>query len=259
MFGQKEPKSVSSSFMKIALIGYGNMGQLLNALALAQGHEVVAIIDRSHDQATHTTLTTDAIARADVCIDFTHGDAVLDHAKQVIAAKKPLVIGTTGWDSQREALQQLVMSTNSSVVFGANFSIGVHLFYALVQDAAHLLRGFADYSVSGIEFHHSRKRDMPSGTALKLTEIIRSEMPSLDPKFAFSSVRSGHYPGTHALSFDSPCDTIELRHTARSRQGFAEGALMAAQWIQGRQGFHTVEEMILDISLDTHDIPKPIE
>lgn len=244
--------------MKLALIGYGNMGQLLRSLSIVQGHEVVAIIDRSHEHATHTAVTADAIAPADVCVDFTHGDAVLANAVQVIAAKKPLVIGTTGWASQLDSLQQLVAKHKASVVYGVNFSIGVHLFYSLVQDAAQLMRRFSEYSVAGLEFHHSKKRDQPSGTALRLTEIVRSEMQDLNPTFAFDSVRSGHYPGTHALFFDSPCDTIELRHTARSRQGFAEGALMAAQWIQGRQGFYTVEDMILDLSLDAQPVPESV-
>lgn len=242
--------------MKLALIGYGKMGQLIANLAIAQSHEVVAIIDPSDRHATHQMVSKHALEPADVCIDFTHGDAVVDNARQVIAAGKPLVIGTTGWDAHHDTVRGLATTNGASVVYGANFSIGVQLFYAIIQNAAQLLSRFSDYSAAGVEFHHSEKRDHPSGTALKLTEIIQSEFGPAASPFAFSSVRGGHFPGTHALFFDSICDTIELRHTARSRQGFAEGALMAAHWIQGRVGFHSVEEMILEISLQTQEIPK---
>lgn len=233
--------------MNIALIGYGKMGQLIHSLALSQGHQVPIIIDPSHTQATHPRLSKAALENADVCIDFTNGKAVLDNVKQVVAAQKPIVIGTTGWEEDAIEIKLLLASSPAGAVYGANFCIGVQLFYAMVQNAAQLLSRFSEYAVAGIEYHHSQKRDSPSGTALKLTEIVQSEMGERTSNFAFNSVRSGHFPGTHTLLFDSLCDTIELRHTARSRQGFAEGALMAAHWIQSRQGFHTIEEMILEI------------
>jgi 4-hydroxy-tetrahydrodipicolinate reductase len=245
--------------MKLALLGFGNMGQHLHSLATAQGHEIVSVIDPTHPKATHTHLAKEALAEADVCIDFTKGEAVVDNVRQVMALGKPLVIGTTGWERQHNAVQALVTSSTAGAVYGANFSIGVHLFYAMVQHAAELFRGFTDYAVAGVEFHHSQKRDRPSGTALTLTHILQAEMGAAAKTFAFNSVRSGHYPGTHALTFDSAHDTIELRHTARSRQGFAEGALMAAQWIRGRVGLHTVEAMILDIALQAQEVPQLVE
>lgn len=243
--------------MKIALIGYGKMGKMVEAAALTKGHTVVAIIDRSAPQATSKVISATSLQNVDVCIDFTQPEAVLENVSLIAAQKKALVIGTTGWQDQKEQIKKLVQNAGIGVVYGANFSIGVHLFLAIAKQAALLIDGFPSYDVGGFESHHRQKADSPSGTARLLAEqtlqtmtrketvLYQTPERPLEPtEMVFASLRCGSVPGTHALLFDSDCDTIEVRHTARSRMGFAEGAVQAAEWVSNRMGFYSIEEMI---------------
>lgn len=258
----KEQQNTPS--LRIALFGYGKMGRAIHALAVQHGYSVPVIIAPSDPAATHRIDNTHALIQAlntvDVCIDFSVGEAVLSNLSAAIQAAKPLVIGTTNWQHQLEAVRHKVNGSSIGVIYGANFAIGTQLFYQIVRYAAKRMRAFSQYDVSGIEWHHRQKVDSPSGTAHELTDIVLQETPNKkSPAFdriqgplpaeslPFVSLRSGYCPGMHMITFDGPHDTIELRHTTRSREGLAQGALMAASWILAKQGLYSVEEMIQDI------------
>jgi 4-hydroxy-tetrahydrodipicolinate reductase len=228
--------------MKIALLGYGKMGQLVEQAAQAKGHQIVArfsrhlgmVQDRKHD-----------LAQADLAIDFSLAACVLPHLEICLTLDKPLVIGTTGWEEQCYIAKEMVEQGKGSCLHAPNFSIGVYLFQQIVAYAAALMQPFKDYDVSGIEYHHRQKQDKPSGTAKALSRNLLQNMPRAHD-FSFSSVRCGHIPGTHTLYFDSPVDTLVLTHEARNRQGFAYGAIVAAEWLSNRKGFFSIDDMMQD-------------
>ncbi|MCB1135555.1 MAG: 4-hydroxy-tetrahydrodipicolinate reductase [Chlamydiia bacterium] len=222
---------------KIALIGYGKMGRVLDRLAPSLGLSVVARVDPRNGPDDFDCL---GLEQAEVCIDFTRPDVVLDNAASLAKRGKNLVVGTTGFD--QAALRRIVEEAEVGALYAPNFSIGVYLFHRMVQEAARLMAGWADYDVALAEQHHRHKRDRPSGTALSLQHALQSELGCGD--LEISSLRCGAIPGTHTVTFDSSCDTITLAHQARSREGFALGALRAAQWMAGRQGFYTLDDMM---------------
>lgn len=226
--------------MRLALIGRGAMGKLVAQLAVQKGHEV-AVVVTSGDAADDVA---EKIRGVDAAIDFTVASAVPGNVKVCMSAGVPLVEGTTGWQSQLDAIRSLVESKNGSLVYGANFSIGVNLFYKIVDRAAELFSRFPEYAVFIEEQHHSRKKDAPSGTALKLKEIVTQHISN---EFGVSATRAGNIPGTHRVGFDGSSDQILLEHTARSREGFAAGALLAAEWIVGRKGFYEFSDVVDDI------------
>jgi 4-hydroxy-tetrahydrodipicolinate reductase len=231
--------------MKLALLGHGAMGQLVERLAREAGHEVATVLG-SREAAFGAEELAEILAGHDAAIDFTVADAVLRHAEACALARVPLVEGTTGWHAHLEEVRRPFERGGGALIYGANFSVGVNLFYRVVARAAELLKGF-DYAPFVEEAHHSRKRDAPSGTALRLRDIV-AEAYGADVPVA--STRAGHIPGTHRVGFDSAADTVTLTHAARSREGFAAGALVAARWIQGRTGVYefseTLEEMLGD-------------
>ena len=228
--------------MKIALLGYGKMGQLVEQFAHARGDQVIARFSR---QLGSLQERKEELAQADIAIDFSHPLSVLSHLKFCLTLNKPLVIGTTGWEKEQSIAQELVEKAKGSCFYAPNFSIGIYLFQHIVAYTASLIHPFQEYDVSGIEYHHRQKVDAPSGTAKVLTHQLLKQMPRLQ-HFQFSIVRGGYFPGTHTLHFDSPIDTLTLTHTARSREGFAQGALMAAEWLLPRQGFFSMEDMMCD-------------
>ena len=203
--------------MKIALIGTGKMGE-----QVAKRANVVA---RYNSKTTLSNLPTDV----DVVIEFSTAQCVLENVSRVAAAGKPHIIGTTGWEGSLPKAREIVESAGSAALFAPNFSLGIALFMRLLAQASDLMKPFPEYSVGGIEIHHSGKKDAPSGTARAIEQVF-------DGKLHFSSLRLGHVPGTHSVLFDSPSDTITLTHEARNREGFASGALIAAQWILGKKG-----------------------
>ncbi len=229
--------------MKIALIGYGAMGKLIEKLAEDKNHEIAAIIHESDAKLSVEELA-DKLKGADAAIDFSVAEAVRRTVEACLIAAVPLVEGTTGWDAEKEAIVKLIEEKNGAFVFGANFSIGVNLFYRVADYAAELFSRFDDYETFVEERHHSRKKDAPSGTALKLKEIVRAH---IEKDFSVSSTRAGNIPGTHTIGFDGSSDTIELIHAARSREGFASGALTAAEWIVGRKGFYEFTDVMDEI------------
>lgn len=226
--------------MKLALIGHGAMGQLVESLARNAGDEIGVTVTSSAGSVGAAELA--ALLRGhDAAIDFSIGSAVTRNIAACALAGVPLVEGTTGWRDHETEVRKSVAEHDAALVFGANFSIGVNLFYRVVEHATGLLAKFDEYQPFIEEEHHSRKRDAPSGTALKLNELM-TKYGGADVPIA--SVRAGFIPGTHRVGFDSAADQIKLTHTARSREGFATGALLAARWIVGRKGVFEFSEVI---------------
>ena len=218
---------------RVLLVGRGRMGQLVESLAPEHGVEIAGAITRENagDPA--------AWPRADVAIDFSSGDAVPANARALASRGLSLVIGTTGWHEHADALRRDLSVMNVGVIAAPNFAIGVNVFLAVTGRAASLLadREFAPWIH---EAHHAAKKDAPSGTAIALQRVVEASGLTVD----VSSTRAGHIPGTHTVGFDSPAETITLTHTARDRTAFARGALEAAKWIRGRNGWFTMRDML---------------
>jgi 4-hydroxy-tetrahydrodipicolinate reductase len=212
---------------RLALVGYGKMGRLVEQLAPEHGFEVVARLSGHR--------ADEAIGSAEVAIDFSTAAAVADNAAGLAALGIPLVIGTTGWQDDLERVRRAVEEHGTGLVHGANFSIGVQIFYRLAAEAGRLLAAEEDYGAWLYEIHHRHKKDAPSGTLREIRRTLEEAGYALPVDVA--SNRAGAVPGTHVLGFDSEADTITLQHTARSRTGFARGALRAARWVLGRRGF----------------------
>lgn len=229
--------------MKIALIGYGAMGKLIRTLAENKTHEIAVIIDEA-DANLRAERLAEKLKDAQAAIDFSTAEAVRRNVEACLIANIPLVEGTTGWNDEKESIKDLVEEKNGAFVFGANFSIGVNLFYKIADYASNLFAKFEDYEAFIEEQHHSRKRDQPSGTALKLKEIVAK---NIEKNFSVSATRAGHIPGTHRLGFDGAADQILLEHAARSREGFASGAILAAEWIRGKKGFYEFTDVMDEI------------
>jgi len=229
--------------MKISLIGYGAMGKIVERLAVERGHEIACVMDESCS-ALSAGEFADKVRGADVAIDFSVAEAVGRNAEACVAAGVSLVEGTTGWLDRRPEIESIVREGDGAFVFGANFSIGVNLFYRIADFAAELFSKFPEYEAFIEEQHHSRKKDAPSGTALKLKEIVARH---IDKEFSVASTRAGNIPGTHTVGFDGSADQITLTHTARNREGFALGAIVAAEWIVGKKGFYEFAEVMEQI------------
>ena len=227
--------------MKIALIGYGAMGKLIRMVAESKGHEIGAIIDEK-DANLFAGEVAEKLTGSDVAIDFTVGMAVPRNVEACVKARVPVVVGTTGWQEDRALIESIVREGGGAMVFGANFSIGVNLFYQIADFAAELFARFPEYEIFIEEQHHSRKKDAPSGTALKIKEVVSRHLDIGD----IAATRAGNIPGTHRVGFDGPADQILLTHTARSREGFALGAIMAAEWVVGKKGFFEFTEIFRD-------------
>lgn len=247
--------------MKIALIGYGRMGKEVERVAKLRGHAVCAIIDNSESAATYKEIdgSGSCFKDADVVIDFTMPAAAIANIAKVTAARKNMVVGTTGWYDSITDAKQLVGAAGTGFIYSSNFSVGVNIFLRIVEAAARLVNKVPEYDMFGYELHHNQKLDSPSGTAKSIADILmknisrkrQAQYEKLDRKpnpeeLHFASVRAGWIPGTHVVGFDSEADTIELKHTARSRAGFALGAVMAAEWVKGRKGFFTMNDFISD-------------
>ena len=229
--------------MKIALVGYGAMGHLVGKLAVEQGHEIAATIDVD-DAAKTVDKLAGALGGSDVAIDFSIAAAVPKNAEASAIAGVPLVVGTTAWLNELTRVKNIVSEYDGALVYGSNFSVGAQVFFRIAQFAAGLFQHLGSYDAFIEEAHHKRKADAPSGTALQLGEIVADRLGRDVP---ISSTRAGHIPGTHRVGFDSSADQITLEHAARSREGFALGALMAAKWIIGRKGLYEYAEVFDEI------------
>jgi 4-hydroxy-tetrahydrodipicolinate reductase len=221
---------------RVLLMGYGRMGRLVELLAPEAGVEIVGRVDI--DNADRP----DDWPSADVAIDFSIASAVPGNARQLAARGTHLVIGTTGWQDEEEALRRELAAQPIGVVFAPNFALGVNLFVALVADAAARLGERPEFGAWIHELHHRAKRDAPSGTAIAMRAAMESAGYGLPIDVA--STRAGSMPGTHTVGFDSPAETITLTHTARDRSGFARGALEAAKWVNGRRGWFTMRDVL---------------
>ncbi len=237
--------------MKIALIGYGKMGKMIEEQILQSGkHEVVLKIKSENV----TDLTIENLQKADVAIEFSHPSAAIQNMMLCINAGVPVVTGTTGWYNQKEEVMKYCIEKNGSVIYAGNFSIGVNIFFALNKKLAELMKHHSQYDVSIQEIHHTAKKDAPSGTAIFLANDILSISPEKKKwvnhfsknaeELSIVSVREPDVTGTHIVVYDSEVDEIEIRHAAFSRQGFAEGAILAAEWIGDKKGFFTFGDIL---------------
>jgi 4-hydroxy-tetrahydrodipicolinate reductase len=221
---------------RLALIGYGRMGKLVEQLAPEHGFEVVIRLDDVSNPGG-AGITAEAFRGVDVAIDFSVAEAVAENVGRLAALGVPVVVGTTGWQDDLPRVRETVERTDGAgLLYGANFSIGVQVFYRLAAAAARLLAGETSYETWLWEIHHSKKKDAPSGTLKEIRRVM--EEAGWSRGIDTSSNRAGAIPGTHQIGFDSEADTIVLEHRARNRTGFAQGALRAARWMIGRNGVH---------------------
>jgi 4-hydroxy-tetrahydrodipicolinate reductase len=239
--------------MNITLIGYGKMGKEIDRLASERGISIIERLDIG------SPIKNSEIQRTDVAIHFASPESVLPHVQRLASAGKNIVVGTTGWQKDFEKVRAIVAETKIGLVYASNFSIGVHVFFRLVKEAATLMNKFSEYDVSVHEAHHKDKVDSPSGTALTAAKILlahigRKKTVLSDPlqgkikpdQLQITSTRSGAIVGTHTITFDSLADSIELKHSAKDRSGFALGALVAAEWVKNKHGLFTFEDVLAD-------------
>ncbi len=233
---------------RLALIGYGRMGKLVEQLAPEHGFEV-ALRLKGESNANGSGITAETFQGVnhginqgiDVAIDFSIPSAVPANAERTAALGVPLVVGTTGWGSEMARVREAVERHGAGLLHGANFSVGVQVFYRLAEAAARLLANETAYDAWAYEIHHKMKKDAPSGTLLQILKVM--EGAGYGRKIDVASNRAGAIPGTHVVGFDSEADTILLEHRARSRAGFAHGALRAARWMIGRRGFYEFSQV----------------
>jgi 4-hydroxy-tetrahydrodipicolinate reductase len=235
------PSQNESKMINLALLGYGKMGRTIAQIAPQRGFQVRLVMDI--DANPHARgITREKFEDIDVCVDFTTPDAVVENVRAVAEAGCNLVIGTTGWTEHLDKIRQTVVRSDIGLVYAANFSIGVNLFYRAARAAAEVFSKFPMYEPYITEAHHHFKKDAPSGTAKEMQRQVSPLLPGREIPVA--SVRAGYIPGVHELGFDSEADTVILRHTARGRQGFAEGALLAARWVVGKKGLFTFADVL---------------
>lgn len=241
----RSPKSAKSPgdprVLNVALLGYGKMGRAVAELAPERGFEVRLILT-SVSNREGAGLTPKNLEGIDVCVDFTNPAAGVENIRRLAAAGKDLVVGTTGWHERLEEVRGMVEAGQVGVVYAANFSMGVQLFYRVARAAAEIFAPFPMYDPYLSEAHHRAKKDAPSGTALELKRQVEPRLPGR--AIPVASLRAGYLPGTHELGFDSEADTVILRHTARNRRGFAEGALYAARWVVGKKGLYNFADIL---------------
>lgn len=242
--------------MKIALLGYGKMGQIIERFALERGHEVVLKISSSNLADLNVT----NLSKADVAIDFSIPDAAIANIYLCFEANVPIVVGSTGWYGQLQEVKDECLSGNNTLLYGSNFSIGVNIFFHINQVLAKVMNNFPAYDVQVEEIHHTQKLDSPSGTAMTIAEGIIEELDSKKEwvnelvgspfeevvkkdQVLIESHRIESVPGTHTVVYSSEVDEIELKHTAHNRAGFALGAVVAAEWLQNKQGFYNIADI----------------
>jgi len=227
--------------LALAIVGHGKMGRLVEQLAPNHGFHVVARFSSSNI----ASLSANALSGASAAIEFSTPAVAVENLERLAALGVPTVCGTTGWYDHLPQIRRSFENSNVALLYGPNFSVGVNLFFQIVACAASLLSRHPEYEAWGWEIHHSAKRDAPSGTLKKLAEEIRAAGYSAPLNLAAS--RAGSHTGTHEIGFDSTTDTITLRHTARSREAYAAGALQAARWLQGKKGVHEFRTIVAEL------------
>lgn len=236
--------------MKFAIVGYGKMGKAIEAIAVERGHTINLIIDRNNP----ADLTTENLRQSDVVIEFTGPESAAANVEQCLKTGVPVVCGSTGWLEKLDAMKKLATEKNTALLVASNFSVGVNIFFALNQKLAQLMAGQDDYKVAITEIHHTAKKDAPSGTAITLAEgIIKNGGPSAwhleqveahGSSIPITAIRQDPAPGTHMVKYSSEIDDIEITHTAHSRHGFAVGAVLAAEFLAGKKGVYTMQDVL---------------
>ena len=236
--------------LKIGLIGYGKMGKKIHALCKKnQNLKVTSIIDPFNKKANFSKITPDSINDCDVCIEFSNPEVVVENIKKLINLNMSTVVGTTGWYDSINEINKLVQKKNGSLIYATNFSIGVNMLFQITNYASNLINQVSEYDVAGFESHHNMKKDIPSGTAKTLANIIKDNYDTKEKivyqpgnrkiaenELHFTSMRLGHINGDHEITFDSLQDQISIKHSAKNRDGFAKGALTAARYISENSG-----------------------
>ena len=230
--------------MKIALLGYGKMGQTIERIALKRGHEIVLKKDEFN--------TYEGLSNADVAIDFSIPAVAVENISSCFYANVPVISGTTGWLDRYDEMAALCEEKNGAFISSSNFSLGVNLFFGLNEYLAKMMSKFDSYKVDMEEIHHTQKLDAPSGTAISLAKGVIENSNYIgwtldeakDNQIHIEAMRTGNVPGTHTVTYNSAVDTIEIKHTAHNRDGFALGAIIAAEWIVGKQGIFTMRDVL---------------
>jgi 4-hydroxy-tetrahydrodipicolinate reductase len=246
--------------MKVLIVGYGNMGKEVEAVLQERGHSVSGRVDPHASGADLPELTHESLEQSDVVIEFSLADSVIPNCRHYARSRTPAVVGTTGWYESADKAKEITEGSGIGYLYGSNFSIGAHLFFEMTKRLASIINPFSDYDIMMYELHHKHKKDSPSGTALNLGDAIiencrRKTKPAVETlhreieaeELHIGSVRGGSIPGTHTVIADSPADSLEITHRARSRKGFAAGAVGAAEWLVSRQGFFRVEDYISEL------------
>jgi len=238
--------------MKIAIIGYGKMGKEIEKIALERGHEVPLKITSKNT----ADFNTENLKQVDVAIEFSNPELALNNINKCLDAKTPIVIGTTGWYDSFEEVKNKVDNTNGSLLYATNCSIGVNIFFKVNEILAQMMNKLPDYKVAIEEIHHTQKLDAPSGTAITLAEGIIdnlslkngwvNEKSDIENELSIVSKREENVPGTHQITYSSPIDEIEIKHTAHSRKGFALGAVVAAEYIHNKKGIFTMNDVLFN-------------
>lgn len=240
--------------MKILLVGYGKMGQTIEKIAQDKGHEIAGRIDKNN-LAELANYTSESV---DIAIEFTQPDSAIQNIKTCLSNDIPVICGTTGWLEQLPEIEEACQANNGAFFYASNFSVGVNIFFHLNKYLAKMMNSQAEYEMDVEETHHVHKKDAPSGTAITIAEGILENMDRKkawklegegkdevnEQEIGVTSYRIDEVPGTHQVSYSSEIDSIEISHTAHSRQGFAQGAVLAAEWIKGKQGIFGMDDML---------------
>jgi 4-hydroxy-tetrahydrodipicolinate reductase len=243
--------------MKIAIVGYGKMGKMIEEASKERGVLVVSTIDPKASDAKYAELSAESVKDADVCIDFTHPSVIMGNIKKYCELKKNAVIGTTGWYDHMDEAEKMVKDAGIGCIWSGNFSIGVNMYFKIIESAAKIANNIDDYDIMGVEYHHNKKADSPSGTMKMIGDILLHNIERkktavytmLERQIAhdelhLASVRGGSIPGIHEVRFDSDADTITMTHSARNREGFAKGSVMAAEFVNGKKGFFNIKDLM---------------
>jgi 4-hydroxy-tetrahydrodipicolinate reductase len=236
--------------MNITLIGYGKMGKAIEQIAIGRGNEVTYKIDRENAALLSTLNGT----KTDAAIEFTQPEQAFHNVKYCLENNIPVVCGTTGWLERRAEIEAICKHNQGAFFYASNYSVGVNIFFHLNKWLAQVMKGYPEYNISMEEIHHTEKKDAPSGTAITLAEGVIENISSLNgwinediqskTQLPIISKREANVPGTHTIFYNSVIDSIEIKHTAHSREGFALGAVLAAEWIKGKQGVFGMDDML---------------
>jgi 4-hydroxy-tetrahydrodipicolinate reductase len=246
--------------MNIAIVGYGKMGHEIETVAKDEELNVISTVDPNSTDAKFGQINMESLKNVDICIDFSMPDVVIGNIEKISKFGVNIVEGTTGWYNDLDKVKKIVNDSSIGFIYSSNFSIGVNIFFRILEKTCEMIDKIEEYDILCYELHHKRKMDSPSGTAKTIGDIILKNIDrkskivynKLDRKIMpdelhIGSVRGGYIPGTHVVDFDSEADTIELKHTARSRKGFAIGAVLAAKWLKDKKGFFNIDDFMKNL------------